>query len=70
MPTWAMTDPQAAPAIPMPRPWTSSTLSTALALNPTPATSIGVRVSRRPRRMPVAAMMTSSAGSPSALIRR
>ncbi len=70
MPTWASAVPHAEPAMPSPAPYTRVTLRTTLTGKPTTATASGVRVSCRPRSTPVAAKLTSMAGSEIALIRR
>ena len=72
--TWAITEPMAEPAMPRagigPRPKTSTKLRAMLSPLPPIATSSGVRVSWRPRRIPVVASMISSGVVPKKAIRR
>ena len=65
-----MTVPRAEPRNPQPKPYTNSSSSTRFAAFATARMTSGVRVSERPRRYPLPTSATSTAGTPTALMRR
>ena len=67
---WAVTVPQAEPAMPQCRPSTNVAFRMMLTMFAATATASGVRVSCRPRSTPVPASTASMDGAPIRLIRR